>query len=130
MRRTLTARRTIVEAKLGSDASVAHVARQHGVNANQAFPWRKLYPQGLLDDEYPPPLLPVRIADRARSEARIELEFAEVQLSIGGTPDRGGMQAAWLSLFAAIACAVVGRCTGRLTSGNERGRRESRRHRE
>ena len=87
MRRTRAERRTIVEATLGSDASVAQVARQHGVNANQVFQWRRLYAQGLLNDEDPPRVLPVRIADRARGEARIELEFAEVRLSIEGTPD-------------------------------------------
>jgi transposase len=36
-------RRRIVEETLAPGASVARVARLHGVNANQVFSWRKLY---------------------------------------------------------------------------------------
>jgi transposase len=63
------------------------VARQHGVNANQVFQWRRLYAQGLLNDEDPPQLMPVRIAEHNSRDGRIELEFAEVRLSIEGAPD-------------------------------------------
>jgi transposase len=66
---------------------VALVARQHGVNANQVFQWRRLYAQGLLNDEDPPRVMPVRITERTSKEGRIELEFAEVRLSIEGAPD-------------------------------------------
>src|SRR6516164_2233468 len=41
-------RRQIVEETLQPGASVAVIARQHGVNANQVFHWRKLYPEGRL----------------------------------------------------------------------------------
>lgn len=47
--RTQEERRQIVEEILSSGASVATVARAHGVNANQVFHWRKLYHAGLLD---------------------------------------------------------------------------------
>ena len=40
---TTDEKRRIVEQTLSSDLSVAVVARQHGVNANQVFYWRKLY---------------------------------------------------------------------------------------
>jgi transposase len=40
---TTDEKRRIVEQTLASDVSVAMVARQHGVNANQVFYWRKLY---------------------------------------------------------------------------------------
>ena len=86
-RRTRAERRAIVEATLHSGASVAQVARQHGVNANQVVQWRRLYAQGLLNDEDPPQLMPVRIAERNSTEGRIELEFAEVRLSVEGLPD-------------------------------------------
>ena len=38
----------IVQETLAPGASVARVARAHGVNANQVFAWRKLYQSGLL----------------------------------------------------------------------------------
>jgi transposase len=47
--RTQAERRRIVEETLSTGASVATVARAHGVNANQVFHWRKLYHAGLLD---------------------------------------------------------------------------------
>ena len=46
--RTLDEKRRIVEETLASEASVAIMARRHGVNANQLFQWRKLYQAGLL----------------------------------------------------------------------------------
>jgi transposase len=57
-------KRRIVEETLRPNASVARVARAHGVNANQVFFWRKLYQQGLLGPTRPQAeLLPVQIAD-------------------------------------------------------------------
>lgn len=41
-------KRRIVEQTLSSDVSVASIAREHGVNANQVFYWRKLYRSGQL----------------------------------------------------------------------------------
>jgi transposase len=41
-------KRRIVEETLGSSASMASLARQYGLNANQLFHWRKLYQAGLL----------------------------------------------------------------------------------
>ena len=45
------AERRIVELTLSSSQSVASLARQHGVNANQVFYWRKLYHAGQLGGE-------------------------------------------------------------------------------
>jgi transposase len=42
-------RRAVVEETLRPGASVAVIARRHGVNANQVFHWRKLYREGRLD---------------------------------------------------------------------------------
>jgi transposase len=53
-------RRQIVEETLQPGASVAVIARPHGVNANQVFHWRKLYREGRLDAPPPAQLLPVR----------------------------------------------------------------------
>jgi len=49
-RRSLEEKRRIVEETLEPDASVARVARAHGVNANQVFHWRRQYRQGLLGE--------------------------------------------------------------------------------
>ena len=47
--RTIEEKRRIVEASLAKGASVALIARQFEVNANQVFAWRRLYQQGLLE---------------------------------------------------------------------------------
>jgi transposase len=44
-------KRRIVELSMSSRQSVASLARQHGVNANQVFYWRKLYHAGQLGGE-------------------------------------------------------------------------------
>ena len=57
-------KRQIVEETLAPGASVACVARRHGVNANQVFAWRRLYRQGRLRPLNPAtPGLAVRVAD-------------------------------------------------------------------
>jgi transposase len=63
--RTNAEKRRIVEETMSGGASVAEVARRHGVNANLLFNWRKLYQQGLLDRCRQPAaakLLPVHVA--------------------------------------------------------------------
>ena len=61
-------KRHIVEESFLPNASVARVARAHGVNANQVFYWRKQYQQGLLGPPSSAVLLPVQIADSALPE--------------------------------------------------------------
>jgi transposase len=64
MRRTAEEKRRIVEATLVSGASIARVAREYGVNANQVFQWRHEYRKGALwaDKEARAELLPVTLA--------------------------------------------------------------------
>ena len=45
--RTAEEKRRIVEATLVSGASIARVAREHGVNANQVFQWRYEHRKGI-----------------------------------------------------------------------------------
>src|SRR3981189_819570 len=62
--RTNEEKRRIVEETLKPGASVAIVARSHGVNANLVFGWRRLYQKGLLEANSAPPaapLLPVKV---------------------------------------------------------------------
>ena len=47
-RRTREEKRRIVEATFAPGASIARVAREHGVNANQVFQWRHEYRKGTL----------------------------------------------------------------------------------
>ena len=57
-------RRQVVEETLRPGASVAVIARRHGVNANQVFHWRKLYREGRLDVSPPAAqLVPVQITE-------------------------------------------------------------------
>ena len=50
-RRSIAEKRRIVELAMLPGASVAGVARQHGVNANMVHYWRNLYRQGRLAGE-------------------------------------------------------------------------------
>ena len=61
--RTTEDKRRIVEETLAPGASVAAIARKHGVNANLLFGWRRLHKQGLLEQCREPPatLLPVKV---------------------------------------------------------------------
>lgn len=46
--RSVAEKRQIVQLTLETGASVAEVARGHGVNANQVFAWRRLFQRGEL----------------------------------------------------------------------------------
>ena len=64
---SIAEKRRMVEESFQPGASVARVARAHGVNANQVFSWRKLYQRGRLGGNtratQPAALLPVTISD-------------------------------------------------------------------
>jgi len=77
---SITEKRRIVEETLVEGASVARIARAHGVNANQVFGWRRLYLCGRLGEQKPTmKLLPVRVSESlpvttdASGEASIEV---------------------------------------------------------
>jgi transposase len=60
--RTNEEKRRIVAEALVPGASVAAVARKHGVNANLLFGWRRLHKRGLLEQcREPASLLPVTV---------------------------------------------------------------------
>ena len=61
--RSIAERRQVVEETFAPGASVARVARAHGVNANQVFNWRRLYQRGMLGGSASTALLPVKVAD-------------------------------------------------------------------
>lgn len=89
-------RRRIAEETLAPGASVAVVARAHGVNANQVFQWRKLYHEGRLGPATASTqLIPVRVADVVSQDVRpavsasgaIHIEMGKVRLRVEGKVD-------------------------------------------
>jgi transposase len=101
-RRSIAEKRRIVEETLVEGASVARVARAHGINANQVFGWRRLYLAGRLGDRKAAMKLlpvcvseslpaPVRVrgsADFSKPEAgTIHIELRQAQVRIEGSAD-------------------------------------------
>ena len=90
--RTVSEKRRIAELTLEPGASVALVARAHGVNANQVFKWRRALTRGELSETATPStsLLPVVVVspsevacgggegdaqDRSEPSGSIHIEF-------------------------------------------------------
>ena len=101
-------RRRIVEETFVPGASVAVIARSHGVNANQVFNWRKMYHDGRLDvQSSATQFLPARIIDSGHVERHstgttppgaysgaIDIEIGDVRVRITGSADPGCIRAA------------------------------------
>lgn len=84
-RRSIAEKRRIVEETLAAGASVARVARSHGINANQVFGWRRLYLAGRLGEPKPGiKLLPVRVSE-SKSVPVVEHHAADVPQRPAGT---------------------------------------------
>ena len=113
--RTVEEKRRIVEQTLEPGASVARVARAHGVNANQVFGWRRLYRQGLLESKSSEraELLAVRLVENARAatgrkgsaaqrsaSGLIHLEIPKGQLRIAGRVDAEALRVVLEKLLA------------------------------
>lgn len=107
-------KRRIVELTLSSSLSVASLARQHGVNANQVFYWRKLYQAGQLGGESAADapslrLLPVSVGNEEPSEAeasetaRDTHESAEAPLTMNIEFPGGAL----VSLVGAVDAEIV-----------------------
>jgi len=85
-RRSIVEKRRIVEETLVPGASVARVARAHGINANQVFGWRRLYLAGGLGEPKPGiKLLPVRVSESKAAAVAMEPPLAEVVQPQRGT---------------------------------------------
>lgn len=78
-RYSIAEKRRIVEATFDPKTSVARVAREHGVKANQVFSWRRLYQRGRLGD-------PVAAAVAPTAEL---LPVTISEPAIGSGPDGG-----------------------------------------
>ncbi len=101
--RTIAEKRQIVEETMVEGASVARIARAHGVNANQVFYWRMLYRKGRLGAATLPPVrvtsetlslqapsLPERAYAKSVSGSagtiHIELRYAQVRIEGSADP--------------------------------------------
>ena len=80
--------------------SVSRLAREHSINANMLFKWRRHYRAGLLGAAPSPTLLPVTITDApspiaagATSAGRIEVVIADVLVRIDGAADAATVRA-------------------------------------
>jgi len=101
--RSLEEKRRIVEETLAEGASVALVARAHGVNANLVFNWRRQYRAGRLRERAGVNLLPVSVtressprlrtlhrapgATPSSSAGTIHIRLNHAQVSIEGSTD-------------------------------------------
>lgn len=101
-RRSIAEKGRIFEETLVEGASVARVARAHGINANQVFGWRRLYRAGRLGERKADmKLLPVRVSESAAALAvergsadfskpqpsTIPIELRQAQVRIEGSAD-------------------------------------------
>ena len=87
--RTNEQKRRIVEEAMVPGASVAAVARKHGMNANLLFGWRRLHKRGLLEQcREPASLLPVKVLtptvlpDRKSRPRRVVKAMARTATSV------------------------------------------------
>jgi len=99
----LEQKRRMVQETLAEGASVAQIARAHGVNANLLFNWRRLYRAGQLCGQGGNKLLPVRVtpedtprpptpavsASLASSPGTIHIQLQDVQVRVEGSADPG-----------------------------------------
>jgi len=90
--RSIAEKRRIVELTLVPGASVALVARAHGVNANQVFKWRRDFERGELSEPVAASLLPVMLSGGTVPQAScgsIHIEFpgrALISIESGADP--------------------------------------------
>ena len=105
-------KRQIVEETLAPGASVARVARAHGVNANQVFAWPRQYRQRLLESgkRGTPGLLAVRVAEAGvhasdvpigrTSSGTIQIELPKGLLRLTGSVDTEALRVVLKELLA------------------------------
>lgn len=102
--RSLEEKQRIVGEAMAEGASVARVARAHGVNTNLVFNWCRLYRAGRLGRQSEAKLLPVRVAGESSASPpaswsepggllaasagtiHIQLQHAQVRVESGADP--------------------------------------------
>ena len=81
--RSISEKRQIVRLTLEPGASVAEVARAHGVNANQVFKWRRAFERGELIEGCSA-LLSVSVSSATERESEAAEEAAQSQATGSG----------------------------------------------
>ncbi|MGH9415244.1 MAG: IS66-like element accessory protein TnpA [Terriglobales bacterium] len=102
MRWSVAEKQRLVDAARAPGASVARVARENAVNANQLYAWRRRYLAGRLGAPAEQALVPVRVAAEPRErrrEARPAAGAIELELSQGRLRIEAGADAALLRLL-------------------------------
>ena len=97
---TIEFKRAVVQQSLNTGASVSLIAREHNVNANQVFAWRKLFKEGkhgapttdnckllpvTIELPHPKPMQSPEVT--ATSAGVIQLEVGKARLRIEGAAD-------------------------------------------
>jgi transposase len=103
---SLDFKRRLAQQACEAGVSVSRLAREHGINANMLFKWRRHYRQGLLDEPLTvTPLLPISIVPApsppsvapapvpASGPAGIEIVFEDCTVRVGGTADMKTLRA-------------------------------------
>ena len=107
---SLDFKRRLAQQACEAGVSVSRLAREHGINANMLFKWRRHYRQGLLDESSTvAPLVPVSIvpapspapASPVRPAAStpvvdlagIEIVFEDCTVRVGGSADMKTLRA-------------------------------------
>jgi transposase len=93
--RNLAEKRRIVEQAMQPGVKVAEIARQHGINDNLIFSWRKLYLAGRMGEVSlkAGQLLPVKIADQHSAAVglgnpgSISIKVGRTQIRVEGKAD-------------------------------------------
>lgn len=80
--RSISEKRQIVQLTQEAGASVAEVARAHGVNANQVFKWRRAFERGELNEPCSA-LLPVAVAGVTEQPSEQDQEQHEAVMTAG-----------------------------------------------
>jgi len=112
-RRPVSEKLKIVQLTMAPGASVAEIARAHGVNANQVFKWRRLFEKGQLGDARPTStaLLPVTISADVEMKLEPADPAADEQTSRGGAihielPGRAMISVEWGADSALVRCVL------------------------
>ena len=109
-RRSVAEKLSIVQLTMEAGASVAEIARAHGVNANQVFKWRRLFAKGQLSEAgaRSTALLPVTItADFEEPDTAAEVPASSVGAIHIELPGR-----AMLTVESGADLSTVALCSG------------------
>lgn len=82
--RSVSEKLQIVQLTMEAGASVAEIARAHGVNANQVFTWRRAWERGELVDGHAT-LLPVVLSSQAQTKDDASEAATDGQRNDGGS---------------------------------------------